>query len=71
MKKDIWSFSVALGVFSAFITGIIATALLAISCFIGYETAWDIVGGVGWSVCFIGQVCSLVELFKRPVTVSE
>ena len=71
MKKNIWSFSIALGLFSALVTGIVATALFAISLFIEHETAWDIVGGIGWSICFIGQMCAIIELSKKSVTVIE
>lgn len=71
MRKKIWDWSVVLGTFSAVVTGILATGLCAVACFVGRETVWDIIGGVSWSVCFIGQICFLVELFRRPATISE
>ena len=71
MKKEIWSYTVGFGAFSAFIIGIVASILLAIQCFVEWKTVWDVIGGLGWSICVIGQVCTVVELSRNKTTVSE
>ena len=71
MKKLLWETSIAAGLTTSITVGTIATVLCAVYCFINYETAFDIVSGVGWSICFFCQVCALIELFQRKKSVSE